>query len=44
MLNGLEIETGIDLDAVVAASRFIESRLGHPLPSRYFQAVTARRT
>ena len=39
MLEGLGIETGVDLEALVAASRFIESRLDHPLPSRYYRAV-----
>jgi hydroxymethylglutaryl-CoA lyase len=43
MLNGLGIETGVSLDAVVAASRFIESRVGHALPSRYYQAATRAR-
>ncbi len=42
MLNGLGIETGIDLDALVAASRFMERALGHPLPSRYLRAEEAR--
>jgi hydroxymethylglutaryl-CoA lyase len=41
MLNGLGIETGVDLAAVVDASTFIESRVGHALPSRYAQAVRA---
>jgi hydroxymethylglutaryl-CoA lyase len=39
MLDGLGVETGIALGAVVEASRFMESRLGHPLPSRYLQAI-----
>jgi hydroxymethylglutaryl-CoA lyase len=38
MLDGLGIETGVDLRALVAASAFIESRIGHPLPSRYYRA------
>lgn len=42
MLNGLGIHTGVDLDALVEASAFMESRIGHALPSRYYQA--ARRT
>jgi len=42
MLHGLNIATGVDLDAVVEASRFMESRIGHRLPSRYYQAVNAR--
>jgi isopropylmalate/homocitrate/citramalate synthase len=38
MLDGLEIETGVDIDKVLAASRFIEEKLGHPLASRYAAA------
>ena len=38
MLDGLGIETGVSLAAVVAASRFIEPKVGHPLPSRYYRA------
>jgi len=38
MLHGLGIETGVSLDAVAAASRFIETTLDHKLPSRYLQA------
>jgi hydroxymethylglutaryl-CoA lyase len=38
MLNGLDIATGVDLDAVVDASSFMEPRVGHPLPSRYYRA------
>ena len=41
MLNGLGVTTGVDLEALVDASRFIESRVGHRLPSRYYRAVTA---
>jgi hydroxymethylglutaryl-CoA lyase len=41
MLNGLNIATGVDLDAVVEASRFMESRIGHRLPSRYYRAVAS---
>jgi isopropylmalate/homocitrate/citramalate synthase len=44
MLDGLGVETGIDLAHVVEASRFIESRIGHALPSRYAQAVKASGT
>jgi hydroxymethylglutaryl-CoA lyase len=40
MLRGLGIETGVDLDAVVAASQLVARRLTHPLPSRYLQAVS----
>ncbi len=38
MLDGLGVRTGVDLDGVVAASRFIERRVGHPLVSRVYQA------
>ncbi len=41
MLNGLGIETGIDLSALIQASAFIEPRVGHPLPSRYYRATMA---
>jgi hydroxymethylglutaryl-CoA lyase len=39
MLDGLGISTGIDLPSLVDASRFIEPRVGHPLPSRYYRAT-----
>jgi len=39
MLDGLGIETGVDVSRVAAASRFMQSRLDHPLPSRYLQAL-----
>ncbi|MGH9387949.1 MAG: hydroxymethylglutaryl-CoA lyase [Vicinamibacterales bacterium] len=41
MLDGLGVETGLSLDSIVSASRFIESRIDHALPSRYVQAVRA---
>ena len=41
VLNGLGIETGIDLNAIVQASAFIEPRVGHPLVSRYYRAAMA---
>ena len=46
LLQGLGFETGVDLAAVTAASRAIEPLVGHPLPSRYVQAVahTATKT
>jgi hydroxymethylglutaryl-CoA lyase len=43
MLEGLDIKTGIDLAALLEASRFIESRIGHPLPSRYYRAEMSKR-
>jgi hydroxymethylglutaryl-CoA lyase len=42
LLDGLEVETGIDLTRVSRASELIEPYLGHPLPSRYVQATRAR--
>ena len=41
MVNGLGIETGVDLNALVQASAFVEPRVGHPLPSRYYRATMA---
>ena len=38
MLNGLGVDTGVSIDAVAAASRFIELKLDHALPSRFLQA------
>jgi isopropylmalate/homocitrate/citramalate synthase len=38
MLQGMGIETGVDLAKVVAASRQVGERLGRTLPSRYLQA------
>jgi isopropylmalate/homocitrate/citramalate synthase len=43
MLDGLGIETGVELNAVVRASEFIEPRIGHPLPSRYYRAAVSAR-
>ena len=42
MLNGLGIETGVDLAKLLEASAFIESKLDHALPSRYYRASRAR--
>ncbi len=41
MLHGMGIETGIDLDKVIEASRFIAGVLGHSLSSRYLSACNA---
>ncbi len=38
MLHGLGIATGISIDEVANASRLIETKLDHKLPSRYLQA------
>jgi hydroxymethylglutaryl-CoA lyase len=42
MLNGLGIESGVDLTRLLHASRLIEPIVGHGLPSRYFQAEARR--
>ena len=44
MLEGLGIRTGINLDAVVEASAFIEPLVGHPLPSRYYRAARSKKS
>ena len=41
MLDGLGIETGVSLPALLDASAFIESKVGRPLPSRYYRAARA---
>jgi hydroxymethylglutaryl-CoA lyase len=38
MLRGLNIETGVSIDAVSDAALALVPQLGHPLPSRYTQA------
>lgn len=40
MLEGLGIETGVDLDAVIDTSRWMAAQLGRPSPSRVVQART----
>jgi hydroxymethylglutaryl-CoA lyase len=42
MLDGLGIRTGVGIDKVLAASRFIEQKVGHPLASRYAAAERGR--
>jgi hydroxymethylglutaryl-CoA lyase len=44
LLDGLEIEHGVSLDAVLAASRYIVEAVGHPLTSKVFQAGGRPRT
>ena len=39
MLHGMGISTGVNLDHVVAATRFIAPLLGHPPTSKYYQAA-----
>ena len=43
MLDGLGIETGVSLAGVSEASAFIAAKIDHRLPSRYAQALEARR-
>ncbi|HLG78390.1 MAG TPA: hydroxymethylglutaryl-CoA lyase [Ktedonobacteraceae bacterium] len=38
MLHGMGIQTGVDLEKVVAATRFIAAHLDHPPTSKYYQA------
>jgi len=40
MLDGMGIETGVAIDKVVQASRYISTALGRDLPSRYLQAAS----
>ena len=40
MLNGLDIKTGIELEAIVSAARFISSELGRPSSSKVAQALS----
>ena len=40
MLDGLKVETGVSLNKLSEASKFIGSRIGHRLPSRYALAVS----
>ena len=39
MLDGLGLETGVSLAALSEATKFIGSKIDHPLPSRYAQAI-----
>jgi hydroxymethylglutaryl-CoA lyase len=41
LLHGMGIETGVELAKVAAASRFLEARLGHPLPGKVLQTYPA---
>ncbi len=42
MLHGLGIDTGVDLDALAAAGRFISAELGRPPASKVARALAAR--
>ena len=41
MLDGLDIETGVDLESLVATSVWMAAQLGRPSPSRVVRALTA---
>jgi len=41
MLHGMSIHTGVDLEKVVAATKFIHPLLGHTPTSKYYQAATS---
>ena len=43
LMQGLGIETGIDLDAVVDAGQFISTHLGRKAASRAGNAIAAKR-
>src|SRR5438132_1258849 len=43
LMNGLGVETGIDLDAVVMAGQFISQHLGRKAASRAGNAIAAKR-
>jgi isopropylmalate/homocitrate/citramalate synthase len=40
LLDGMGIETGVDIRKLVAASMIIAPFLDHPLPGKYLQACT----
>src|SRR5262245_9941044 len=42
MLDGLGIETGVSLPKLSDATRFIGTRIDHPLPSRYAKAIALK--
>ena len=42
MLDGLGIESGVNLEALLDAASFVEDRLGRQLQSRFYRAAKAR--
>src|SRR5205085_12493060 len=42
MLHGMGISTGVNLEQVVAATRFIAPLLGHAPTSKYYQAAESQ--
>ncbi|BCL83973.1 hydroxymethylglutaryl-CoA lyase [Ktedonobacteria bacterium brp13] len=43
MLHGMGIQTGVDLEKVVAATRYIAAYLGHTPTGKYYQAAVSSR-
>jgi len=43
LLDGMGVETGVDLDQLIATSSWLEVQLGHRLPSRVARAALATR-
>jgi hydroxymethylglutaryl-CoA lyase len=43
MLHGMGVETGVDLDALVAVSQSVAAMVGHELPSKYLKAALGQR-
>ena len=41
MLHGMGIETGVDLGKMIDAAKYMEARIGRPLPSHSLQAFNA---
>ncbi len=44
MLQGMGVETGVDLEKLVDATQVIADALDKPLPGKYFQAAVAKKT
>ena len=44
MLNGLGIETGVDLGALTATSVWLAEQMGRPSPSRTVKALSVQPT
>ncbi|MBB5172274.1 hydroxymethylglutaryl-CoA lyase [Texcoconibacillus texcoconensis] len=42
MLQGMDIQTGINQEKLLLAAQFIEKKIGRPLPSHNLQAATAK--
>ena len=42
LMEGMGVETGVDLDRLIAASQIVEPALGSPLPSRVLRAESQR--